>query len=71
MRIYLSAHENKYDVSLAPSDRTEDGDYVRIQILYSGNADSEASSASVSVLTEELAAALRAFLPPNHPLNKL
>ena len=61
MKMYLAAHESKYSVSIEPSDRTEDGEYVRIQILYRDDPNGQASSASVSIKTSELTAALKAF----------
>lgn len=65
MKTYLAAHERNYSVSIEKSDRTDTGDHVRIQVLYRDNPEGQASSASVSVKTEDLAAALKAFAP-NH-----
>lgn len=61
--MYLGAHEHRYSLSIEHSDRTDDKDYVSLQILYREDPEGQASSTSISVNTEELAAALKAFLP--------
>lgn len=65
MKMYLGAHESRYSLSIEkPGSHVGDhdrGEYVQIQILYRDDAEGKASSASISVKTSELQAALKAF----------